>query len=217
MALTNRDLRQRAFGQDLEPTVVDRFGTFLSARQIRRTVGTFAGKRVADIGCGYHARLAASLLASVDRMLLVDVALAPTLKADPRVIAIEGFVPEALNVIPSSSLDVLICNSVLEHLWDPLETLREFWRLLAPGGIALVNVPSWRGKWFLELSAFRLGFSPAEEMDDHKRYYDPKDLWPLLVEAGFRPRDVRCFRHKFGLNTFAQCRKGTAPTPPRLP
>jgi SAM-dependent methyltransferase len=217
MALTNRDLRQRAFGQDQGPTVVDRFGTFLSARQIRRTVGTFSGKRVADIGCGYHARLASRLLTSVERMLLVDVALAPTLKADPRVTAIEGFVPEALSAVPSGSLDVLICNSVLEHLWDPLETLREFWRLLTAGGVALVNVPSWRGKWFLELSAFRLGFSPAEEMDDHKMYYDPKDLWPLLVEAGFRPRDIRCFRHKFGLNTFAQCRKSTTSSASRVP
>ena len=43
-------------------------------------------------------------------------------------------------------------------------------------------------------------------MDDHKRYYDPRDLWPLLVEAGFAPHAIRCRRHKFGLNTFAVCR-----------
>ncbi len=68
--------------------------------------------------------------------------------------------------------------------------------------------PSWRGKTFLEFTTFRLGSSP-EEMDDHKMYYDPRDLWPLLVQAGFRPRDIRCFRHKFGLNTFARCRKAS--------
>src|ERR1700693_296916 len=217
MALSDRDLRQRAFGQDRGPPVVDRFGIFLSARQIRRAVRTFPGKRVGDVGCGYEARLASSLLPSVGRMLLVDLALAPSLKTDQRGTAIEGFVPEALRPFPSDSLDVLICNSVLEHLWDPVETLREFWRLLAAGGVAVINVPSWRGKWFLELSAFRLGFSPAEEMDDHKMYYDPKDLWPLLIEAGFRPRDGPCFRHKFGLNTFARCAKSTTPGPARLP
>ncbi len=59
---------------------------------------------------------------------------------------------------------------------------------------------------FLEFAAFRLGVSPAEEMDDHKRYYDPRDLWPMLVAAGFRPSQIRCHRHKFGLNTFAVCR-----------
>ncbi len=70
-----------------------------------------------------------------------------------------------------------------------------------------MNVPSWRGKKFLELSAFRLGLSPAVEMDDHKQYYDVRDLWPLLVRNGFRPSQIRCFRHKFGLNTFAVCSK----------
>jgi SAM-dependent methyltransferase len=94
---------------------------------------------------------------------------------------------------------------VLEHVSDAPELLRQVRRVLAPGGTALVNVPSWRGKWFLELSAFRLGLSPAAEMDDHKMYYDVRDLWPLLVAAGFRPSRIRCFPHKFGLNTFAVC------------
>jgi predicted SAM-dependent methyltransferase len=95
---------------------------------------------------------------------------------------------------------------VLEHLWRPLDTLKEFHRIARTGGSCLLNVPSWRGKWFLEFSAFRLGLSPPEEMDDHKTYYDVRDLWPLLVQAGFVPHNIRCFRHKFGLNTFAACR-----------
>ena len=37
-------------------------------------------------------------------------------------------------------------------------------------------------------------------------YYDVKDLWPLLVSAGFRPSGITCFSHKLGLNTFAVCR-----------
>ena len=28
----------------------------------------------------------------------------------------------------------------------------------------------------------------------------------MLVRAGFRPSEIRCHRHKFGLNTFAACR-----------
>ena len=93
--------------------------------------------------------------------------------------------------------------SVVEHLWEPEQTLEHFSRVLRPGGVCAVNVPSWRGKRALEYSAFRLGLSPAEEMDDHKMYYDPKDLWPLMVKAGFMPHAIKCFKHKFGLNTFA--------------
>jgi SAM-dependent methyltransferase len=146
----------------------------------------------------------------VARAYLVDVSLAPDLGMHQRVVAIQGALPGALREVPDDAIDVGLCISVLEHLNEPDEMLREIVRVLRPGGTALVNVPSWRGKWFLELSAFRLGLSPPTEMDDHKRYYDVRDLWPKLVLAGFRPSRIRCFGHKFGLNTFAVCRKDEA-------
>jgi SAM-dependent methyltransferase len=93
--------------------------------------------------------------------------------------------------------------SVLEHLREPLAALESARRLLRPGGRLLINVPTWRGKTWLEFSAFRLGLSPKVEIDDHKMYYDQRDLWPLLVRAGFRPSDIRLRYHKFGLNLFA--------------
>lgn len=213
MAQLGKQPRRRAFGQDHELSAVDRFGIWLSARRIHRDSGSLVGKRVADIGCGYRALLARSLLDEVDQLLVLDVALDPDLARHPRVAAIEGQLPGALDGIADQSQDVVICNSVLEHLWDPDACLHAFNRILAPSGTLLLNVPSWRGKSFLEFSAFRLGTSPADEMDDHKMYYDPRDLWPRLVRAGFRPRDIRCFRHKFFLNTFASCRKSESSSP----
>ena len=166
----------------------------------------FANKRMADVGCGYDARLARDLLPQVASACLVDVHLAEDLKHDPKVAAMEGTIEEVLPTIEDASIDVVLCLSVLEHLSDPQPALDGLRRILAGEGVLLVNVPTWRGKVFLELSAFRLGLSPAIEMDDHKRYYDPRDLWPMLVRAGFRPSHIRCYRHKFGLNTFAACR-----------
>jgi SAM-dependent methyltransferase len=202
-----RDLRNRAYGEDYTPTPVDRFGVWLSGRMIRRAAGGFDGLRLGDVGCGYHATFARSVLDRVGHAVLLDVSLAPDLRAHPRVTAVEGRLPEALEKVADAGLDVVVCNSVLEHLWEPGETVRHLHRVTAPGGLAVVNVPSWRGKTFLELSAFRLGLSPADEMQDHKAYYDPRDLWPLLVRGGFRPAGIRCRRHKFTLNTFAVCRK----------
>ena len=206
MAERSEAVRARSFGQDGRLSPVDRFGVWLSGRAIRRNVKSFAGLRVGDFGCGYDARFTRTVLDEVREAVLVDVSLAPDLRGDPRVTAIEGELPDALDQLDSASLDVVLCISALEHLSEPARALQGFRRLLRPGGICLVNVPSWRGKRFLELSAFRLHLSPAAEMDDHKRYYDPRDLWPLLVEAGFRPSGIKCSRHKFGLNTFAACR-----------
>jgi len=201
--------RRSSFGQHRASTPVDRFGVWLSSIAVRRNAH-FDGARIADFGCGFEAGFTRTQLDTVDRALLVDVALAEDLKAHPKVTAIEGSIPEVLPTIPSSSFDVTLCLSVLEHLWDPEPALRELRRVTAPGGVVLLNVPTWRGKRALELSAFRLGWSPAEEMDDHKWYFDPPDLWLMLVRAGFRPREIRCHRHKFGLNTFAACRVPSA-------
>ena len=202
----SEQIRDRAFGQDDRLSFVDRFGVWLSGRAIRRHVKSIAGLRVGDFGCGYDARFMRTVLDDVAEAVLVDVALAPDLGTHPRTTAIEGRLPDALDELSDESLDVVLCMSVLEHLSEPGRATRSFRRLLRPGGVCLVNVPSWRGKRFLELSAFRLHLSPAAEMDDHKRYYDPRDLWPLLVDSGFRPSGIKCYRHKFGLNTFAACR-----------
>ncbi len=197
--------RDWAYGQRGKPSVVDRFGVWLSGRAVRRHA-SLAGKRVGDFGCGYEAKLARTAIGVAREVTLVDIALADDLKRDERVNAVEGPLPDALAGLPAASLDVVLCLSVLEHLHEPQRTLAEIRRLQAPGAVALINVPSWAGKTMLELSAFRLGLSPAEEMDDHKRYYDPRDLWPMLVAAGWRPSGIRVRRHKFRLNTFAVCR-----------
>lgn len=198
--------RKLSYGQTMPPTLVDRFGIWLSARRIRSYVQDPGGKRIGDFGCGYQAQVGRLFIDGADHMTLVDLAISPELKDHPKVTAIEGRLPDAADGLADASLDVIICNSVLEHLGEPLETLRVLRRLLAPGGLCLVNVPSWRGKWFLEFAAYTLKVSTVEEMDDHKAYYDPRDLWPMLVEAGFKPRNISCFRHKLGLNTFAVCR-----------
>jgi len=198
--------RTQSYLQDGRGTVVDRFGVWLSARRIRRAVPTFAGKRVGDFGCGFQASFARTIVADVAGLTLVDVALADDLKADARIRTIEGQLPGALAELPAASLDVVMIVSVLEHVSDPAGLLREVRRLLAPGGVALVNVPSWRGKRYLELATFRLRLGAACEVDDHKMYYDVRDLWPMLVAAGFRPSQIDCFSHKFGLNTFAVCK-----------
>jgi SAM-dependent methyltransferase len=210
MNAARADAPPASFGEKYRLTPVDRFGVWLSAQRLRREVPTFTGARIGDFGCGYDAAFVRTVLDEIDSALLIDVSIADDLKAHPKVRAIEGPLPESLVDVESGSLDIVMCTSVLEHLRRPLDTIREFHRLLAPGGTCLINVPNWLGKRLLELSAFRLGLSPADSIDDHKRYYDPRDLWPLLVDAGFRPRNIRCFRHKFGLNTFAACRVDTA-------
>jgi SAM-dependent methyltransferase len=199
--------RTSSYGQHHRLTPVDRFGVWLGAREVHKHA-QFEGKRFGDFGCGFDASLARTQLDLARSAVLIDLALADDLKRHPKVTALEGSLPELLPEVEDNSLDIVLCLSVLEHLRDPQAALAHIRRILAPRGVAILNVPSWFGKPFLELAAFKLGVSPAAEMDDHKRYYDPRDLWPMLVQAGFRPSQIRCRRHKFGMNTSAVCRVG---------
>ena len=171
-------------------------------------IGLTADKRCADVGCGHDARFARELLADAASIILVDINIAPETKRLPNVTALEGYLPTVLDQLESESLDLIYSSNVLEHLRDDAGTVCEFYRALAPGGRCVINVPTWRGKSTLEFVTFRLGLGPPpSEIDDHKRYYDPRDLWPLLVAAGFAPSRIKCRRHKFGMNTIAVCTK----------
>src|SRR5262249_6075840 len=119
----DRTARTQSFAQGYDPSLTDRFGVWLSARQISRWVPSFAGKRVGDIGCAFHATFARAILDQAAAVTLVDVALAEDLKRHPKVRAIEGTLPAALAPVPAGSLDVLLAISVIEHLWDPLGAL----------------------------------------------------------------------------------------------
>ena len=188
---------------------VDRFGVWLSQRAIRRWLPSGHDLRILEPGCGHRAT---QLLALRDRMKEgtgIDFSIAPELRSVPGMVFHEGPIEETLPKIATGAYDVVLLISVLEHLRDPLAALESAQRLLRPGGVLLVNVPTWRGKFFLEFSAFRLGLSPRIEMDDHKMYYDKRDLWPLLVRAGFRPSAIKLNYHKFGLNLFACAVKGS--------
>jgi 2-polyprenyl-3-methyl-5-hydroxy-6-metoxy-1,4-benzoquinol methylase len=201
-------IRSTAFAQSSQPTTLDRLGRSLSQRRIRSYMGSVAAKVVADVGCGYDAGLARQLFVSAAEIVLVDIEIDPSLATwQPGVRLIRGYLPEVMSEISSDYLDVVLANNIVEHLWEPGVMLAEMRRVTKPGGLCIINVPSWRGKRYLETAAFRLSMTSSVEIDDHKYYFDPRDLWSLLVRASFRPSDISCRRHKFGLNTIARARK----------
>jgi SAM-dependent methyltransferase len=200
------DARTTSYGED-GLTIVDRLGVWLSRRAIDRHLPDDASLRVLDLGCGHDATLLRALGGRVGQGTGVDVSISAEARAATNLTFLEMPIGDALGQIADASQDVVLLINVLEHLWEAQETLAACHRVLAPGGTLLVNVPTWRGKTALEISAFRFGLSPATEMDDHKRYYDRRDLWPMLVVAGFAPSAIHLRYHKLTLNLFARARR----------
>jgi SAM-dependent methyltransferase len=188
-------------------TFVDRAGVWLSQRAIHRYLPNRNDLEVLELGCGYRATQLIALQPKLKRGIGVDFQIAPELQTLERFTFHQGPIEEIVPTLESETLDVVMLISVLEHLIEPQFVVQSAWRLLRPSGLLLVNVPTWTGKRFLELSAFRLGLSPKVEIDDHKMYYGKRDLWPMLVRSGFKPSQVRLRYHKFGLNLFAVAEK----------
>lgn len=196
---------QESYGQE-GLTFVDRLGVWLSQRAIRRELPDRSDLEVLELGCGFRATQLLALAPRLRRGVGVDFRIDPELSRREKFAFHEGAVEETLLKLQTQSFDAVLLISVLEHLRDPLFVIEAVRGFLKPGGVLLINVPTWRGKSFLEFSAFRLGLSPKVEMDDHKMYYDKRDLWPLLVRAGFKPSLIKLRYHKFGLNLFAVAR-----------
>ncbi|WP_454852194.1 class I SAM-dependent methyltransferase [Rhizobium binxianense] len=79
--------------------------------------------------------------------------------------------------LPDSSIDRVLMVHSLEFAESPRETLKELWRVLAPGGRLIIVVPNRRGVWArMEHTPFGSG-----------RPYSRGQLTHLLRETNFTP------------------------------
>jgi ubiquinone/menaquinone biosynthesis C-methylase UbiE len=76
--------------------------------------------------------------------------------------------------LPDESFDYVYSLNVLEHIDDDFSIVKEWHRLLKPGGAALVYVP-----------AFRLLYGPMDRKVGHVRRYSRIELRTILNRAGF--------------------------------
>ncbi len=74
-----------------------------------------------------------------------------------------------------ASYDTIICLNVLEHLKDDAMVLNNFFRLLKPGGHAIVLVP--QHMWL---------YTPIDEAVGHYRRYSHQELKTKMELAGFQ-------------------------------
>ena len=172
-------------------TFVDRLRTRLVLRSVLSRIPSIKGLRVLDLGCGYNATFLNALGPRLAEGVGIDSRVSEASQRNPKLRFALGTIESELPKQPDESFDVVLFISVLEHVWTPEIWLGHCHRVLRQSGILFVHVPTWYAKPVLEVSAFKFGTSPACEMDDHKMYYSKRDLWPMLVKAGFKPSRIR--------------------------
>lgn len=82
--------------------------------------------------------------------------------------------------------DAVVCGEVLEHLPNDDKAIAEMFRILVPGGRALVTVPAFQRLWDVN-----------DEWASHFRRYDKGQLNRLFEKAGFEVEWVRWWGFPF--------------------
>lgn len=149
----------------------------IAARYGDAFLDALEGPRVLDVGCGPGADLETFAGAGYDAVGL-DVTPAFLRRAAERAPVVRG----DMRHLPfrDGSFDGVWSSASLLHVprADVPGTLREFHRVLAPGGVAFVSAKSGEPA----------GRDPDER---HVEYYDPAEIRTLLEGTGFDPETVR--------------------------
>lgn len=85
--------------------------------------------------------------------------------------------------LPPARYDVVTLSHVIEHVHDPVASLREVHRLLRPGGQVWIATPNIRSAGHRRFGADWIGLHPPA----HLVLFTHAALWHALRQAGFEP------------------------------
>lgn len=164
------------------------------------------GSRVLDVGCGTENWLVRSSEKWDDNSLGID----PEL--DERFVDRRGrreVIADVSHRDPAG-FDTVTSLAVVEHL--PVDAVRSHLRsirdVLCPDGRLVLTTPTPRSRPVLEFLAYRLRIISAQEIRDHRHYYDREELVDLLHAVGFDRIEHDSFQ--FGLNQRVVARRPAA-------
>lgn len=157
------------------------------------------GKAVLDVGCG-NGYLLYQFRNSFSRLIGLESSAERLSRAQTNLSG-HGFVPilgsaEDMHEIDSDSVDLIISADTIEHVPDVYRAINEMYRVLAPGGMLVINTPNIafiKKRLLLCLGRFPATSQRNEGVGDnllfdggHLHYFTFRSLGLVLRNAGFQ-------------------------------
>jgi ubiquinone/menaquinone biosynthesis C-methylase UbiE len=170
------------------------------ASDLIETATLCTGERVLDVACGTGVvtRLASQRVGDAGTVTGLDInpgMLAVARQSTPPGAAIEWYEASAEAIpFPDASFDVVLCQMGLQFLADKRAALSEMWRVLAPGGRLILNVPGPAPELFDIMGkafARHIGADAAGFVYHVFSLHEPAELQKLVEDAGFHEVSVQ--------------------------
>jgi SAM-dependent methyltransferase len=166
-------------------------GTYAAEARIEATHWWFVGRRrlfareIARLGVGRDARtLDIGTSTGTNLRMLRDLGYRHVTGLDFSIDAIRHCQEKGLGPVrqgdicalpfPDASFDLVLATDVIEHVDDDRRALAEIARVLAPGGVVLITVPTFPSLW-----------GAQDRIAQHKRRYRLRPLAAKIEAAGF--------------------------------
>ena len=177
-------------------------------RQLRLPQGA---PRLLDVGCGDGAFLVQMQAAGWDVQGL-DPDPAAVRRGEEAGVPVEhGVLDEA--TFPESSFDAVTLSHVIEHLPDPIRSLRICHRLLRPGGVLSLTTPNLASVGHSLFGRDWIGLDPPR----HFVLFTPDSLARCVSRIGFEiTRHGPSCTARWSFRESRALSRGTGPVPPRL-
>jgi len=130
--------------------------------------------KILDIGCSSGALLHELSLRGFTSLAGIDISARAVEAAKRRGFQDVKEVKAEATGFPDNSFDVVIASDILEHVKDDESALREWLRILKPGGDLILFVPAFPFLW-----------SGHDVVLHHQRRYLRKPLAAILTKSGF--------------------------------
>ena len=93
-------------------------------------------------------------------------------------------------------LDFVSSNQVIEHVDEPVQFVKDIFKMLRPGGLALITTPN---KNDILLDLLPDSFPSFYYRVHHRWYFDSSNMEAIAIKAGFKIKEVKHI-HRYGLS-----------------
>ena len=164
----------------MKEPILEPFLRKMRTNKVLPIIKKYPNSKLLDIGCRLNYKFLLEVEPYVSEGYGIDLKVPELKNGKIKTIQIKLYDKLPFN---ENSFDFVIMLAVLEHLDHPIGIVKEIERILKPKGKLILTVPSRNSKPVLEFLVYKLKIVNEEEINDHKKYYNYKDLEKLFKET----------------------------------